>query len=388
LTPSGFDTRLRLSPDLVIVGNGQEAPSVNSFVNPLSNAQHTATTTSSLPRLSVSEAVTALQKGHLVALPTETVYGLAADAQNDDAINTVFALKGRPSNHPVIVHIAHPHHISDWAVEIPDITWELTEAFWPGPLTLILKRHPKISPLITGGQDTVAIRMPQHPMMLDVISGLGHGIVAPSANRFGHISPTLPTHVDAEFSEHPRDSLTGLVDGGPCRVGIESTILDISDMLKQGPIIRRPGHITGRHLSRVHASLSSLIHSGASPPNAHNTPAPRTPGNLESHYAPICPTKLVWSEHLTALVASPSLNIGFLGWSQAPKGCQQVITLPATPDSAAEALYCALRELEAHCDEIWIEALPVNLDATVPPEWAGVWDRLLKATGGQYKLSE
>ena len=187
--------------------------------------------------LSVEQAAAVLRRGGLVAFPTETVYGLGADAESPDAVARIFAAKGRPANHPVIVHIGHADLLEHWAADIPPSAWLLAKHFWPGPLTLILKRNARVLDAVTGGQDTVGLRMPDHPVALALLSAFGGGVAAPSANRYGRISPTTALHVRDELGE----AVDCILDGGPCRVGIESTILDLSGA---HPQLLRPGAIS------------------------------------------------------------------------------------------------------------------------------------------------
>ncbi|MEJ5211921.1 MAG: L-threonylcarbamoyladenylate synthase, partial [Burkholderiales bacterium] len=172
----------------------------------------------------LDRAVALLRAGGVVAIPTETVYGLAADARNPQAVRRVFAIKGRPADHPLIVHIAAAESLPQWARDIPDAAWRLAGRFWPGPLTLILRRAPGVPDEVTGGQDTVGLRVPDHPLTLELLRRFGGGLAAPSANRFGHVSPTRPEHVAQELGE----AVDLILDGGPCSVGVESTILDLS----------------------------------------------------------------------------------------------------------------------------------------------------------------
>ena len=197
-----------------------------------------------------ARAVELLQAGELVAFPTETVYGLGADAANPEAVAKIFAAKGRPADHPLIVHLAGHDAVDHWAEQVPAVAWELMETFWPGPLTLILKKQSWVPDAVTGGQDTVGLRVPGHPVALELlrrfaaVTGEHAGIAAPSANRFGRISPTTAAHVLEELGD--RTSL--ILDGGPCKVGIESTIVDCS---RDEPAILRPGHILPDHLAAV-----------------------------------------------------------------------------------------------------------------------------------------
>ncbi|MBS0211878.1 MAG: threonylcarbamoyl-AMP synthase [Proteobacteria bacterium] len=306
----------------------------------------------------IEQAVAALARGELVGVPTETVYGLAADAGNPEAVRRVFALKGRPSDHPLIVHIADASWLSQWADPVPETALALAAAFWPGPLTLVLRRARGVPDAITGGQDTVALRAPAHPLMQAVLRGLGHGIAAPSANRFGRISPTTAAHVRAEFGER----LPIVLDGGPCAVGIESTILDLSGA---HPAILRPGAI-GR------AQIESVIGPLVEPEAASR---PRVSGALESHYAPTCPLRWVDAAAIDALLVAPENLQGALvlrcGGSIDPA---HGMTLPDDAVGYAHGLYAALRSLDARVPaSILVESVPDK------PAWAGVRDRLRRA---------
>ena len=201
----------------------------------------------------LDRAVELLKAGELVGIPTETVYGLGADAANPAAVAKIFAAKGRPADHPLIVHIPGASHLERWAVDIPDLAYELAEDFWPGPLTLILRRAPGVPDAVTGGQDTVGLRVPGHPVALDLLrafaaAGGSGGIAAPSANRFGRISPTTADHVREELG----DAVALVLDGGACAVGIESTIIDLSS---GKPMLLRPGHITPAAIEAVCGEL-------------------------------------------------------------------------------------------------------------------------------------
>ena len=320
----------------------------------------------------IARAVQLLQAGELVGIPTETVYGLGADAANPAAVAKIFAAKGRPADHPLIVHLAGHDWIERWAREVPDLAWELAEQFWPGPLTLILKRAAGVPDAVTGGQDTVGLRVPGHPVALDLLrayaaAGGGTramaGIAAPSANRFGRISPTTAQHVRDELG----DRVALVLDGGPCTVGIESTIIDLS---RGAPVLLRPGHITPEQVAVV-AGCEVL---------AADLAAPRVSGSLESHYAPVTPVRLVAPESIAATlrdqraqgrrcaVLAHSVSPGLSGmakrWLQASQD----------PLAYAHDLYANLRQLDAvGADLILVEALP-PLAA-----WAAVADRLRRA---------
>ena len=219
--------------------------------------------------LAVEEAAAILRGGGLVAFPTETVYGLGADAANPEAVARIFAAKGRPANHPVIVHLGSVEQLTDWATDIPPAAYRLAQHFWPGPLTLILKRHARVSDAVTGGQDTVGLRVPGHPIALALLAAFSGGIAAPSANRFGWLSPTTAAHVRTGLGA----SVDYVLDGGPCRVGIESTIIDLSG---DYPRLLRPGTITA-------AGIEAVLDKPLAAPAGE---APHSPGMLPSHYAP------------------------------------------------------------------------------------------------------
>lgn len=214
-------------------------------------------------------AVATLRRGGLVAIPTETVYGLGADARNPHAVARVFAAKGRPADHPLIVHLPGASRLADWAREIPRAASQLAEAFWPGPLTMVLPRAPTVPDAVTGGLDTVALRMPDHPLALALLDAFDGGVVAPSANRHGRVSPTTAGHVREELG----DAVDFVLDGGPCTIGIESTIVDLSSGVAR---ILRPGSISAADIGDVlGVPVTSSIPDGV-----------RAPGRKPSHYAP------------------------------------------------------------------------------------------------------
>lgn len=328
----------------------------------------------------LTEAVRLLQAGELVAFPTETVYGLGADAANPEAVAKVFAAKGRPADHPLIVHLPGAGHLDRWARDIPQTAWDLAEAFWPGPLTLILKRAEAVPLAVTGGQDTVGVRVPAHPLALDLLrayaqAGGGRdgmcGIAGPSANRFGRISPTDAEHVREELGA----TVALVLDGGPCQVGIESTIVDLSrdDAV---PRILRPGHITPERIAAV---------IGVTPDFPSGRPAggvPRVSGSLDAHYAPRTALRVAASADLAAVMAelaAQGKRVGLLARTDAGA------TVPAAtrcglsddPEEYARGFYAALRDLDqGGNDLIVVEALGVG------PEWAAVADRLRRAACG------
>ncbi|MBM4313354.1 MAG: threonylcarbamoyl-AMP synthase, partial [Deltaproteobacteria bacterium] len=236
----------------------------------------------------IAKAVTLLRAGGVVAFPTETVYGLGADATNDEALRRIFSIKGRPADHPLIVHLAFPTQIQDWARDIPAAAYALAERFWPGPLTLILRRRAWVSALVTGGQETIGLRVPAHPVALELLRAFGGGVAAPSANRFGRISPTSAEHVRQELGDGP----DLILEGGACSVGIESTIVALTD---SSPLILRPGGISPAALEEAMGQKVEL-------PGTLQTV--RAPGMLASHYAPATPLRLVGAQQLPAVAAS------------------------------------------------------------------------------------
>ena len=328
-----------------------------------------------------ARAVELLQAGELVAFPTETVYGLGADAANPEAVAKVFAAKGRPADHPLIVHLPGAAYLDRWASGIPDVAWELVEAFWPGPLTLILKRTPEVPYAVTGGQETIGVRVPAHPVALELLRTYAQaggsrggmcGIAAPSANRFGRISPTTAAHVRQELG----DSVALVLDGGQCPVGIESTIIDLSRDGGLPPRLLRPGHISPEEIASVIGVLPALPEAGV------GVEVPRVSGALEAHYAPQTPMRLVVTEQVPAVICEMQGNdrrCGLLSrtrqsFVQMPHSQRH---LPDEPKGFARGLYAALRELdEQGNDLIVVENVPND------SAWAAVADRLRRAARG------
>jgi L-threonylcarbamoyladenylate synthase len=317
-------------------------------------------------------AVDLLVAGELVAIPTETVYGLGADAANPEAVAKIFAAKGRPADHPLIVHLSGHDAVDHWAEEVPAVAWELMETFWPGPLTLILKKQAWVPDAVTGGQDTVGLRVPGHPVALELLrrfakaKGEHAGIAAPSANRFGRISPTTAEHVAEELGER----VPLILDGGPCKVGIESTIIDCS---RGEPVVLRPGHISPQHLAAVLGGLPEIETSQG---------APRVSGSLEAHYAPTTPLRMVAGDRLLDFINAQRHRGGrcaVISANQPPQaGMPHAWRLmPADPVGYAHDLYAALRDMDhTGVDLIVVEALPQGT------EWAAVADRLRRAVAG------
>jgi len=313
----------------------------------------------------VRRAAQVLRAGGLVAFPTETVYGLGADAANAQAVAKLYAAKARPADHPVIVHFADATLAFAWAREVPEVAHKLAAAFWPGPLTLILKRAPRVCDFITGGQDTVGLRVPSHPVAQRLLRAFGgegaagrySGIAAPSANRFGRISATTAQHVREDLGAE----VDCVLEGGPSEVGIESTILDLSG---GNPALLRPGAVSAEALEHALGVAVSPADSGA----------PRASGMLERHYAPKTRARLVPAYALDAEIAKLGARVAVLAFSRPDERVEYWLRMPREPDAYARRLYAALRELDsAECDEILIE---------VPPDesaWRAVRDRLQRA---------
>lgn len=310
----------------------------------------------------IQRAVELLRAGELVAFPTETVYGLGANANNPDAVRKIFRAKGRPSTHPVIVHIDHPRYLQRWVREMTPEAKKLADAFWPGPLTLVAQRAPAVNDVITGGQDTVAIRVPKHPVAQQLLSAFGGGIAAPSANRYGRVSATRAEHVREEFGEE----IKHILDGGDCKVGLESTIVAC---VGDAPRVLRVGSIT---LSQLRAVVPS-VQSGPNPAT------PRVPGTTSRHYSPatavnIVPTRrleLVVTEFTTntekvaVLAMRPPVTVNpFMTW----------INAGSRPEIYARQLYTNLRTLDrAAAKIILVEETPEG------ERWDAIRDRIKRA---------
>jgi len=341
----------------------------------MSEQPHSAASSvaSSLTDADIEHAAALLDAGELVAFPTETVYGLGGDAASPEAVARIYAAKGRPANHPVIVHLPPGGDPQYWAAEWPEAAQKLVDAFWPGPLTLIVKRHARIPDAVSGGQDSVGLRCPSHPVAQKLLAAFsarrgGHGgVAAPSANRFGHVSPTTAQHVRDEFG-----ATVHVLDGGACDVGIESTILDLS---RGFPALLRPGHVSPHDIARVLGEAPRL-------PDGSDATAPRASGTLKAHYAPRTPLALQPFEALepqlaaaraagetVALVARAS-RAG--AWAQAAN--VHFVAAPEEPQAYARELYGLLRALDrANVSRILIEKLPETI------EWIAVNDRLGRA---------
>ncbi len=313
----------------------------------------------------ITRAVAVLKAGELVAFPTETVYGLGADASNAAAVRKIFAAKGRPADHPLIVHVADAVQLANWAREIPPAAHKLAKQFWPGPLTLVLKRHSRVPNEVTGGQDTVAIRVPAHPVAQALLREFGGGVAAPSANRFGRVSATTAAHVREEFG----DSVACVLDGGASDVGIESTIVDCS---RAAPTLLRPGWITPQQLE---AALGA-------PLAAPDAGAPRVSGSLDKHYAPQTPLLLMEGDLTNELAHSltrQGKRVAVLARTTLRPVIDGLVWLAAPADATGYAhdLYANLRELDhAGCDAILVEQPPEMA------EWYAIRDRLNRAAAG------
>ncbi len=346
---------------------------------PASGAMISAPTPEALRR-----AADLLRAGELVGMPTETVYGLGADALNPAAVRKIFAAKGRPADHPLIVHLPDAEQLPRWAASIPKEAIALARAFWPGPLTLILKRDAHVPDEVTGGQDTVGLRVPAHPVALALLKVFDSGIAAPSANRFGRISPTTAHHVGEELGA----SVALVLDGGACEVGIESTILDLSRLDTTGPTILRPGAITAEDIARVIGRRPRLrdeleaAGQGEAAARAAGEAAPRVSGALAAHYAPSTPLLMVGSPLLVeeaGVLAGEGSRVAVLAHATPDPHDSRLswLAAPADPVGYAHALYSSLRSLDAlGADFILVEALPPV------PAWAAIADRLGRAAVG------
>ena len=314
---------------------------------------------------SIARVAAELQAGGIVAIPTETVYGLAADARSPAAVRKVFLAKGRPADHPLIVHVAEAGDLSEWARGVPDEAFLLAEAFWPGPLTLVLPRNPSVPPEVTGGRDSVAVRMPSHPVASEVIRTFGRGIAAPSANRFGRVSPTTAADVIDELGS----AVDLIVDGGPCQIGVESTVVELgSGSGTPGVTILRPGGVTARDLEEVLGRSVSTVPTG---------PA-RAPGMLASHYAPRTPILLCDEGEVPGRVeerVAAGERVGLIAL-EGTSGSGADVTWDAGGDLdlLARSLYGWLRQADA-------ESLDLLIAVPPRPEGIGaaVRDRLERA---------
>ena len=303
----------------------------------------------------IRKAAEILRAGGLVAFPTETVYGLGADASSAEAVARLYATKGRPADHPVIVHFESAERAFTWANQVPQTARKLADRFWPGPLTLILKRSKLAKDFVTGGQDSVGLRVPSHPVAHELLEMFQGGIAAPSANRFGLVSPTTAAHVRADLG----GNVDLVLEGGASEVGIESTIVDLST---GSAVLLRPGAISREDLEQ----LLNVKEAGLS--------SPRHSGGLERHYAPRTPAHLVSTHDLDKEIEKLKQRVAVLAFSRPDERVEYWLRMPRKPGAYAQKLYAALRELDtAGCEQILVETPP---DA---PEWAAVRDRLQRA---------
>lgn len=311
-------------------------------------------------RVNLEQAIKKLKDGEVVAIPTETVYGLAADATNENALLQIYAIKQRPANNPLIVHIADISHVGNWAAEFPPLARKLAEAFWPGPLTLVLPSMPHVSNIVRAGEPTVALRVPSHPIALQILKSSGLGLAAPSANQYTQLSPTTAAHVYAGLGDE-----VAVLDGGACEVGIESTIVSV---LGDDWRLLRHGMIT-------EAAIVALT---GKPPLVSQVDLPKAPGQHLLHYSPNTPLRL-FSDRAQLIDACKTLTQQNLKCAALLIGegnvadCE-VIQLPSQPGQVAEQLYSALHTL----DELKLDCLLVELPPDIPA-WAAIYDRLSRA---------
>lgn len=296
----------------------------------------------------ISQAVDVLRKGGVIAFPTETVYGLGANAEDTRALEKIFLIKGRPFDHPLIVHIRDAAQLGLWAVDIPEQAYVLAQKFWPGPLTLILKRSDKVSPLATGGAATIALRVPAHALALELLTEFGGGIAAPSANRFGSVSPTTVEHVRSDLG----DNVDYFLDGGPCAVGIESTIVDLSS---NAPTILRPGAV-------IQADIESALHQKVSVTQRSHTPSP---GQHANHYAPAATLYVARNaaellQRMQYLIAQDQRAVALCS-SETPLDVHLPrLALSSDANELARALYTTLRAVDAQNYTAAVALLPAE----------------------------
>ena len=326
---------------------------------------------------SIALAVQALQRGELIGLPTETVYGLAADACNAQAVAKIFDIKGRPSDHPLIVHVTDIESAKRFASDIPEFAKRLIDAFWPGPLTLILPRTQDVATAAAGGQNSVGVRCPSHPLARQILVAAQElgvwGLAAPSANKFGRVSPTTAAHVREEFGE-----ALLIIDGGACDVGIESAIVDCT---RGQPILLRPGVLTLEQLSA--ACGEKVLLEGDMRTKAVS--APKASGTLAAHYAPVAKLFLMNKQEMEQKLAQRKEGFPIGIWScthlniqsRGPLDKKPTIhwqQMPSDPDQCAHELFAQLRAFDAlGVEQIWVESPPSN------SAWEGVHDRLRRA---------
>jgi len=307
-------------------------------------------------RISPAEAIELLQRGDVVAIPTETVYGLAADARNESAIAKIYATKQRPANNPLIVHIASAAKVTEWASEFPPLAQQLAQAFWPGPLTLVLPARAEVSQIVRAGEPTVALRVPAHPVALALLNDSGLGLAAPSANKYTQLSPTTAQHVASGLGDD-----IPVLEGGPCQVGIESTIVSVHGDEWQ---LLRPGMIAANAIAAI----------AGKPATQQATQTPKVPGQHLLHYSPRTPCLLFASTSAMLRYAQTRPAAAALLFGDAEQITTKDVYLPNDPALAAEQLYAALHTLDAaQADIILIESPPAT------PAWDALRDRLQRA---------
>jgi L-threonylcarbamoyladenylate synthase len=316
----------------------------------------------------ITRAAETLRRGGLVAFPTETVYGLGADADNAAALARLYAVKGRPGGHPVIVHVGEPGRLAEWAADVPAAARGLADALWPGPLTLVVRRAPRVLDAVTGAGDTVGVRVPDQPVALALLRGFGGGVAAPSANRFGHVSPTTAGDVRADLGE----DVDVVLDDGPCIVGVESTIVDCTG---EDLVILRPGGITRERLEEV----------SGRPVATHADPVARAPGTLKSHYAPEAMVLVVDRGELAGRVSgllAAGQRVAVLAPVPVPDVAADAIVLdaPADADAYAHVLYARLREVDRRGVDVLLAVPPPDVGVG-----AAVADRLRRAAGREHQ---
>lgn len=325
------------------------------------------------PDPDLDRAVLALRQGKLVAFPTETVYGLGADAENAAAVARIFAVKGRPSNHPLIVHVASADELGRWAARVPEAARRLAAACWPGPLTLLLEKSARVPDATTGGLPSVGLRVPAHPLALELLRRFGGGVAAPSANRFGRVSPTSAAHVREDLG----NDVDVLLDGGECSVGVESTIVDLT---RDEPVLLRPGGVTAE---RIESLLGVSI-------TRHAPADVRAPGMLASHYAPRALVEIATGAELVQRareLAQSGERVAVLLSSQDDRTALSAVTgitlLDLGPDdsAAAQRLYAALRQADVDGASIILASRPVAHGLG-----EALADRLTKAAGPRQSL--
>lgn len=328
-----------------------------------------------IPILDPALAARTLREGGLVAFPTETVYGLGADAENQAAVARLFAVKGRPTSHPLIVHLASADDLERWAARVPDHARTLAAACWPGPLTLLLEKSPRVPAATTGGLSSVGLRIPAHPLALELLEQFGGGIAAPSANRFGRVSPTRAEHVLNDLG----NDIDALLDGGECEVGVESTILDLT---REVPVLLRPGGVSAEHIeSLLGVHVERAAAAGA---------VTRAPGMMASHYAPLARVEIVASEQLAARAAQlfqSGERVAVLASRHDDRSAlaqlKEVTLLDLGPsdESAARRLYGALRLADAERCSVVLASPPVAASSAANGLGEALADRLNKAAG-------